>query len=309
MIGSMRLASSHSLHGVVRKWWRTFSGSTASWAVAQWLWGWREFVSGACLFTFYASKALCGKVPFFLPSACVEADQPQHGQILEYTSLREEKGTSRKIQWELVLSSESQKKKKKTMLIYKKWVSGFPSMPLCHNNVAFPHDLCSGGWWLIFFQLGHFQGSKIKLWNVFGTGHDHCMLRAFGSVVHHPEIHTVNLTMLGSIGKENQIGREDANPDAKTMKHINSNSFSGKYGTRGPAFGRGVHQTGHYLLLVRPHKQVQKNKKHWCQTSSRSGTILAPLGMQKLMIGQDFPIANPLPWKSIEGPEGIPCRV
>ena len=87
------------------------------------------------------------------------------------------------------------------------------------------------------------------------------MLRAFGSVVHHPEIHTVNLTMLGSIGKENQIGREDANPDAKTMKHINSNSFSGKYGTRGPAFGRGVHQTGHYLLLVRPHKQVQKKQE------------------------------------------------
>ena len=61
---------------------------------------------------FLCIKGSMWKGTLFLPSACVEADQPQHGQILEYTSLREEKGTSRKIQWELVLSSESQKKKK-----------------------------------------------------------------------------------------------------------------------------------------------------------------------------------------------------
>lgn len=61
------------------------------------------------------------------------------------------------------------KEEKKTMLIYKKWVSGFPSMPLCHNNVAFPHDLCSGGWWLIFFSawsLSGIQDQALKcVWN------------------------------------------------------------------------------------------------------------------------------------------------
>ena len=59
--------------------------------------------------------------------------------------------------------------KKKTMLIYKKWVSGFPLMPLCHNNVASPHDLCSGGWWLIFFStwwLSGIQDQALKCaWN------------------------------------------------------------------------------------------------------------------------------------------------
>ena len=134
-------------------------------------------------------------------------------------------------------------------------------MPLCHNNVAFLHDLCSGGWWLIFFSawsLSGIQDQALKcVWNwtrpLYASGF---WIRGASSRNTHGEPHNV-----GSIGKENQIGREDANPDAKTMKHINSNSFSGKYGTRGPAFGRGVHQTGHYLLLVRPHKQVQKKQE------------------------------------------------
>ena len=54
---------------------------------------------------------------------------------------------------------------------------------------------------------------------------------------------------------------------------------------------------------------IYETMKQRCQISSRSGIVLAPLGMLKLMIGQDFPIANPLPWMSIEGREGIPCRV